>query len=158
MNIPAQSFERYKNQDLLRFKHSASLRCFQSFISCIMFKHAFRQFVFTAAVLALVSAIPTGELEERASCTISSVSTASSISSCSSVTISAFTVPSGSEYMIHLFNTLPSLLTAISRHFDAFRTSLLSLRQLGKYNSCMLLAQIRRDHHYGWRYHLRQDL
>ncbi|KAK0188370.1 endopolygalacturonase 2 precursor [Armillaria mellea] len=61
-----------------------------------MFQHAFRQFVFTAAVLALVSAIPTGELEERASCTISSVSTASSISSCSSVTIKAFTVPSGS--------------------------------------------------------------
>ncbi|KAK0215072.1 glycoside hydrolase family 28 protein [Armillaria fumosa] len=61
-----------------------------------MFQHAFRQFVFAAAVLALVSAIPTGELEERASCTISSVSTASSISSCSSVTIKAFTVPSGS--------------------------------------------------------------
>ncbi|KAG7443971.1 polygalacturonase [Guyanagaster necrorhizus] len=61
-----------------------------------MFTHAFRQFVFTAAVLAVVSAIPTEELEERSSCTISSVSTASSISSCSSVTISAFTVPSGS--------------------------------------------------------------
>ncbi|KAK0202335.1 glycoside hydrolase family 28 protein [Desarmillaria ectypa] len=62
-----------------------------------MFQHAFRQFVLTAAVLALVSAIPTGELEERASCTISSVSSASSIYSCSSVTISAFAVPSGNN-------------------------------------------------------------
>ncbi|KAK0452728.1 glycoside hydrolase family 28 protein [Desarmillaria tabescens] len=65
-----------------------------------MFQHAFRQFVFTAMVLTLMSAIPTGELEEHASCTISSVSSASSIWSCLSVTISAFTIPSRSTLML----------------------------------------------------------
>ncbi|KAK0202299.1 glycoside hydrolase family 28 protein [Desarmillaria ectypa] len=61
-----------------------------------MFGHAFYQFIFTAAVLALVSALPAKDLEERTSCVVDSVSAASSISSCSSVTINAFTVPSGS--------------------------------------------------------------
>ncbi|KAK0215832.1 endopolygalacturonase 2 precursor [Armillaria nabsnona] len=61
-----------------------------------MFKHALYQTVFAAAVLALVSAVPTEDLEARASCTVDSVSAASSISSCSAVTIKAFTVPSGS--------------------------------------------------------------
>ncbi|KAK0452733.1 glycoside hydrolase family 28 protein [Desarmillaria tabescens] len=65
-----------------------------------MFQHAFHQFVFTTVVLALMSAIPTGELEEHASCMISSVLSASSILSCSSVTISAFTVPSRSMTII----------------------------------------------------------
>ncbi|KAK0466717.1 glycoside hydrolase family 28 protein [Desarmillaria tabescens] len=61
-----------------------------------MFGHAFYQFIFTAAVLALVSALPAEDLEARASCVVDSVSAASSISSCSAVTINAFTVPSGS--------------------------------------------------------------
>ncbi|PBL00015.1 endopolygalacturonase 2 precursor [Armillaria gallica] len=61
-----------------------------------MFKHALYQTVFAAAVLALVSAVPLEDLEARASCTVDSVSAASSISSCSAVTIKAFTVPSGS--------------------------------------------------------------
>ncbi|KAK0215837.1 endopolygalacturonase 2 precursor [Armillaria nabsnona] len=61
-----------------------------------MFGHAFYQFIFTATVLALVSALPAEDLEARASCVVDSVSAASSISSCSAVTINAFTVPSGS--------------------------------------------------------------
>ncbi len=62
-----------------------------------MFGHAFYQFIFTATVLALVSALPAEDLEARASCVVDSVSAASSISSCSAVTINAFTVPSGSK-------------------------------------------------------------
>ncbi|SJL13829.1 uncharacterized protein ARMOST_17277 [Armillaria ostoyae] len=61
-----------------------------------MFGHAFYQFIFTAAVLTLVSALPAEDIEARASCVVDSVSAASSISSCSAVTINAFTVPSGS--------------------------------------------------------------
>ncbi len=62
-----------------------------------MFGHAFYQFIFAAAVLALVSALPAEDLEARASCVVDSVSAASSISSCSAVTINTFTVPSGSK-------------------------------------------------------------
>ncbi|KAK0211364.1 endopolygalacturonase 2 precursor [Desarmillaria ectypa] len=61
-----------------------------------MFGHTFYQFIFTATVLALVSALPAEYLEARADCVVDSVAAATSISSCSSVTINSFTVPSGS--------------------------------------------------------------
>ncbi|KAK0466723.1 endopolygalacturonase 2 precursor [Desarmillaria tabescens] len=61
-----------------------------------MFNSAFYRFLFTSSVLALVSASPDAELVTRADCVVDSVSSASSISSCSAVTINAFTVANGS--------------------------------------------------------------
>ncbi|KAK0211398.1 glycoside hydrolase family 28 protein [Desarmillaria ectypa] len=65
-----------------------------------MFGHAFYQFILTTTVLALVSALPAKDLEARAGCVVDSVAAASSISSCSSVTINSFTVPSGSTLIL----------------------------------------------------------
>ncbi len=64
-----------------------------------MFNYALFQALVVAAVL--VSAVPMGKRAprpaKRASCTVDSVDAASSISDCSSVTISYFTVASGGE-------------------------------------------------------------
>jgi hypothetical protein len=65
----------------------------------IMVKSTSSQFLLAALVAPLVLASPPGlaEMAKRAACTVSSAAEVKSISSCLSVVINAFTVPSGSE-------------------------------------------------------------
>ncbi|EIM85583.1 polygalacturonase [Stereum hirsutum FP-91666 SS1] len=52
------------------------------------------------ALAGVASAVPASDAAKRATCTVDSVSSASSVSSCSTVTIKAFTVPSGNTVTI----------------------------------------------------------
>ena len=63
-----------------------------------MLKSALFQALVAAAFFAMAKSIPRGSTPaKRASCTVNSVATASDLSDCTTVTIEAFTVPSGSE-------------------------------------------------------------
>lgn len=60
-----------------------------------------RTFLTLTSLVSLVVATPTGtEMAKRATCTVNSVSSASNLSSCTSVVIEAFTVPSGNTLTI----------------------------------------------------------
>ncbi|KAK0478113.1 hypothetical protein EDD18DRAFT_1114235 [Armillaria luteobubalina] len=95
-----------------------------------MFGHTFYQFIFIATVLALVSPLPAEHLEVHASDVVDSVSAAaaSSISSCSAVTINTFAVPSGNT--LQILTPSPKAHTTVTMAGDITFAKISSIRVL----------------------------
>lgn len=95
-----------------------------------MLKSALFRTLIAAAVFATAKSVPRGSRPaKRASCTVNSVATASDLSDCTTVTIEAFTVPSGSEP-----SCIATLVICVKVHT---RLGVLSLKVI---LSCILLS------------------